>query len=76
MQEIEFETTVEVNEVEVEVFVTAEFHPATPQTEVDNTGTPEAVFLAKVTDVHGVNVKQYLADYELEILKAEVVENI
>lgn len=76
MQEVEFETTIEVNEVEVEVHVTAQYHPGTPQIAVDDLGRPEAVFLVTVTDVRGTDVKQYLADYELEILKAEVVENI
>lgn len=74
MIKVEFNTTVEVGEVEIEVYVVAEFHPATPQTAVDNTGTPEAVFLVTVTDVHSTNVLQYLGDHELEILKQEVIE--
>jgi hypothetical protein len=76
MVEIEFPTTVEVNEVEVEVYVTAEFHPATPQTAVDNTGTPQAVFLVTVTDERSKDVLQFLGDIEREILKVEVLEHV
>lgn len=76
MQPVEFETTIEVDEIPIEVYVTAEFHPATPQTEVDNTGTPQAVFLDTVTDDRNTNVKQFLGDIELDALKDEVLEHI
>ncbi len=76
MENVEFSTTIEINENPTEVYVTAEFHPATPQTEVDNTGTPEAVFLLTVTDVDDNDQLPYLGSYELDILKAEVTEHI
>ena len=76
MQEVEFDTTIEVDDTEIEVYVKAQFHPATPQTAVDNTGTPEAVFLVTVTDNRSKDVLQYLGDREREILKAEVVEQV
>lgn len=76
MTEIEFSTTIEVNEVETEVYVTAEFHPAVPQTAVDNTGRAEAVFLITVTDIHSNDILPYLGDREREILKAKVTEHI
>lgn len=71
---VEFDTTVEVNEVEVEVHVVAEFHPAVSQGWDGDGGRAEAVFLDTVTDVHSVNIKQFLGDIEREILRAEVIE--
>lgn len=76
MQEIEFDTTIEVNEVEVEVHVTAEFHPSVEQSWDGDGGSAEAVFLLTVTDINDTDILPFLGDYERNILKEQVTEKV
>lgn len=76
MQDVEFDTTIDIDGMDHEFHVIAEFSPCIPQGLDGDGGRVESVKIISLTDEFDEDWFSELSDIEREILKAEVSEHV